>query len=428
MTIRNFIIGLLLLSASLYAGCKKEEFNYQPYHGTVADIDSIFFSAGDVRMIADGKATLKFVIETYKTITKSNGEVVRTFLDYRELPKGSVKVFEEVTNKEVGDTTFIISSMPADTLRFYAQVGNIKSPVKKVALRPVPAAPPKLYVDVIFHVWELNPTNTTYDVSSYQSTKYEDIVKGLQIMNDVVNNKLGNSPNGAPANVEFRLATKNQAGQTLAIPGYNKIIYSDEVKANAVMPTISLADFIQYINKNVATYIWTPESYLNVHVLPSGSNNSLGNLWPTKQLPPAAGETVIPGMSATSTGPADYVKDFVNVTVFMPNTLFNPGYERRIEIFSYIGNFYGLYPTSAYSTTRAFSDWCEDTPDYNPQDTRNNFFFATKTGLTGEKFVIENAMDDTRYPSSRNSLTLDQVKRMRAVMAKCPGRMNTKTQ
>jgi hypothetical protein len=247
-------------------------------------------------------------------------------------------------------------------------------------------------------------------------------------MNDVVNNKIGNSANGAMANVEFRLATKNQAGQALAIPGYNKIIYSDEVKTNPLTATISPFDFSQYITKNAATYIWAPENYLNVHVIPSGSNNSLGNLWPPKQLPAGPGEILIPGIPATATGPSDYIKDFVNVAVFMPNTLFNPGYERRIEILSFIGNFYGLYPTSSYSTARTFSDWCEDTPEYNPQDTRNNFFFATKTGLNGDKFVIENAMDDTRYPSSRNSLTLDQVKRMRAVMARCPGRMNTKTQ
>lgn len=428
MNIRKFIIGIVILSSLVYTGCKRDEFDYRMATTSVEEIDSVYFSAGDVMMIADGKASLKFVIETYKKFNKANGTVSRELVDYRELPEGSVKVFETVTNKEVGLTSFSIATMPADTLRFYAQVGNIKSAVKKVALRPNPVLPPKVYVDVIFHVWELNPANSTYDVSSYQPTKYEDIVKGLQIMNDVVNNKIGNSANGAAVNVEFRLATKNQAGQALAIPGYNKIIYSDEVKTNPLTATISSFDFSQYITKNAATYIWSPENYLNVHVIPSGSNNSLGNLWPPKQLPPGPDETLIPGVPGIASGPSDYIKDFVNVCVFMPNTLFNPGYERRIEIFSYIGNFYGLYPTTSYSTARYHSDWCEDTREYNPQDVRNNFFFPTKVGLNGDKFVIENAMDDTRYPSSRNSITLDQVKRMRAVMARCPGRMNTKPQ
>lgn len=419
------IISLTLISAFIFFGCKREAFDYKMYEPKVADIDSVYFSTGDPMLIADGKATLKFIAEAFRRIKLPSGKDSMEFIDYRLLPAGSLKVFETVTNKEVG-MTYSTSTIPSDTLRFYAQLGTSKSLVKKVALRPVPVLPPKVYVDVIFHVWELNPVNVAYDPSSYVPLKYELIEEGLKVMNQVVNNQIGNSPNGASANVEFRLAKTNPAGQLLAQPGYNKIVYSDEVKANPLVAAISLADFIQYINKTPATYIWTPESYLNVHVIPSGSNNSLGNLQPPKQLPPTAGQTLIPGITGIATGPSDYIKDFVNVTAFMPVTLFNPGYERRIDIFSFIGNFYGLIATSSYNTARTSSDWCLDTQEFNNNDPRNNFVSPIKVSTAGDKFISDYVMDDTRYPSSRNTITLDEVTRMRAVMARCPGRMNTK--
>ena len=423
----KFIIILILLCVSLVYGCKKDSFDYQMYQPKITEIDSLYFSAGDVMLIADGQAKLKFIAEAFRKIKHKNGADTLEFVDYRQLPEGSLKVYEAVSGQEVG-MSFSTTSTSVDTLKFFAQIGNLKSTVKKVAVRAKPVLPSKVYVDVIFHVWELSPANLAYDPSSYQELGYDRLVEGLKIMNQVVNNQIGTCPNGASANVEFRLATKNASGVSLAQPGYNRIVYSDEVKNNPLAATISLADFPAYINKNVNTYIWNPDAYLNVHVLPSGSNNSLGNLHPPKQLPPGPGQTAILGIPATATGPADYVKDFVNATVFMPATLFFPGFERRIEIFSFIGNFYGIYATSSYTTTRLHSDYCLDTQEFNNNDPRNNFLSPIKVAQTGEKFISDYAMDDTRYPSSRNSITLDQVTRMRAVMARCPGRMNSKPQ
>ena len=419
------IITALLFLSLVIAGCKKDGFDYDMYTPTLDDVDSVYFSTGDKSLIVDGRAKLKFIVEAYRNVKRSNGKDSMEFMDYRLLPEGSLKVFESVTGKEVG-MSYSTTQKPADTLMFYAQLGSKKSAVKKVVLRATPALPSKVYVDVIFHVWDLSPANVAYDPSSYQALTYQQILDGMAFMNKVVNNQVGTNPNGASANVEFRLAAKNMAGQALPQAGYNRIIYSDEVKANPLATTIMLTDFIQYINKNTATLIWTPENYLNVHVLPSGSNNSLGNLQPPKQLPPGQGQTAIPGIPATATGPNDYIKDFTNATVFMPVTLFNPGYERTIQIFSFIGNFYGLYATSSYTTARTHSDYCFDTQEFNNNDPRNGFLAPIKITIDGEKFISDYAMDDTRYPSSRNALTLDQVTRMRAVMARCPGRMNSK--
>ena len=420
----KLIISITLIAALVLNACSKEKFEYNIYKPTITDIDSIYFSAGDISLIADGQAQLKFIVETYKRIKRDNATDTLIFLDYKKLPEGSLKIFESVTGKEVG-MTYSTNSIPQDTLRFYAKLGSAQSETRKVYLRPKPVLPPKLYVDVIFHVWELNPSHPTYDVSSYQEIGYQQIIDGLNIMNQVVNNQIGTSPNGASANIEFRLAAKNPSGQNLAQPGYNKIVYSDNVKANPLVSSISLSDFVQFVNKTPLSYIWTPEKYLNIHVLPSGSGTVVGNLYPPKQLAPSSGQTMIPGITGIAANTSDYIRDFINATVYMPRTLFFPGYERKIELFGFVGNFYGLYPTSSYSAARTHSDYCFDTQEYNLSDVRNNLVSPIKVSVQNIKFYTEYATDDTRFPGSRNSITLDQVNRMRAVLARCPGRMNS---
>jgi len=427
MNIKNFIISAIISATACFTGCKQSEFDYKMAEATVEDVSTINFYTGSDMLIADGKATLKFIVETNKAIKNADGTAGSQLFDYRKLPAGTVKIYEETTNKEVGFTYNTSTAAAGSKLRFYAQVGNIKSPVKEVTIRATPTVLPTLFVDVIFHVWELNPTNAAYDPSSFQPTNYADIVNGLKIMNDIINNKLGNAPNGAAANIMFRLATKNVAGQTLQFPGYDRIVYSDEVKNNPLVAAINPNDFNSYINKNTARYIWNPKLYLNIQLFPFGSGTSLGALFPAKQLAPRPGEVLIPGITGIAVNDDDFVTttQAQYTTALMPYSVFRPGFERRIEIFNTIGNFYGLYSTS-YTAGRLYSDFCQDTPEYMTasQDNTTNI----QTAINGEKFFLENAMDDNRYPSTHNSITLDQVNRMRAVMLRCPGRMNSKTQ
>ena len=379
----KFIIAFGFISLLLLQSCsKKEQFSYNLFKPSIAEVDSVYFSPGDVSLIADGQANLKFIVETYRKIKRDNASDTMQFFDYRLLPEGSLKIMETVSGKQVG-MNYSTTTIPQDTLKFYAQVGAKQSAVYKVVLRPKPTPPSKVYVDVIFHVWELSPANSTYDRSSYQAVNYQQIVDGLARMNQVVNNQLSTNPNGASANVEFRLAKTNASGQILTLPGYDLITYSDEVKANPLAASFSTSDFVQYANKNVNRYIWDPAKYLNLHVLPFGSQFGAGNLYPPKQLPAGPSQTLIPGITGIATGPTDYVKDFLNVTAFVPNTLFFPGYERNIDLFYYIGTFYGLYPTSAYTTARTSSDWCLDTQEFNNSDaTKNSFVSAFKVSLT----------------------------------------------
>lgn len=419
----KILSGLICLLALAMAGCEKDGFAYKMYKPTLEDIDSIYLSATDKMMIADGKATLNFIVEAYRTVHLSSGKDSLEFVDYRLLPPGSLKIVEERSGATVG-MTYNTTTIPFDTVKFHAEIGTLKSRTKAVALRAKPAELPKIYVDVIFHVWELNTTHPTYDVSSYQPVQQAQLEEGLKYMNDIVNNKVGNSPNGASANIEFRLAAKNQAGQALPQPGYNRIVYSDNVKVNPLALTFNVSDFIAFINANKATTIWNPKQYLNIQVLPSGANNSMGTVYPAKQL---AGGTAILGITGAAANEDDFVNDYANACVGLPRTMLFPGIERKIEVFRFVGMFYGLY-TPVQNTVRLYADFCYDTRKFDGLDTRNSYSFATKVGIDNEKYIADNAMDDSRYPTLLNTITVDQVARMRAVMAKCPGRMNTKNQ
>lgn len=422
----KIIAGLALLFALLHTGCKKDGFAYKMYQPVIEDVDSIYLSATDKMMIADGQATLNFIVEAYRTVRLSSGKDSLEFIDYKQLPPGSLKIIEERSGEEVG-LQYSTTTIPFDTVKFYAEIGGTRSAVKPVALRAKPALPEKVYVDVVFHVWELNTTHPTYDVSSYQPVQHAQLEETITYLNNVVNNKVGTSPNGASANIEFRLATLNQAGQTMPLPGMNRIVYSDNVKANPLAVTFSVNDFINYINANTATMIWDPKRFLNIQVIPSGANNSMGTGYPAKQLPPQPGETAILGIAGTAADEDDFVYNYANTCVGLPRTVLFPGYERKIEAFRFIGSFYGLY-TPLYSAARLYSDYCYDTRKFNGQDPRNSYSFATKVSIDNEKYITDNAMDDIRYPTLLTSVTADQVTRMRAVMARCPGRMNSKNQ
>jgi hypothetical protein len=97
---------------------------------------------------------------------------------------------------------------------------------------------------------------------------------------------------------------------------------------------------------------------------------------------------------------------------------------KRISICSPVGGYYGVYSTQGKA---AYNDYCTDTRIYNNDDAvKNSWTTITKTDLKGNKFLANNAMDDTRFPSLRNTFTRDQVNRIRWVIANSPLRNHGK--
>ncbi len=410
---KKFIYLCTLLAA--LQSCKKEAFDYSIYQPQVSDIDSIAFFTGSPSLIADGKASLQFVLEAFRKvqIKASNGQLKDTmmFVDYRALPSSEVRFYAD--GQLTTGAEFSTSLSSKASLEFYAQIGQIKSKVKTVKILKPIAVAEKRYVDVIFHVFELSTTDPAYDALTYQEVPPKYLQAAIEYANLVFSNSFGKDPNGAAAGIEFRLAKTNASGGGLAVPGYNKIIYDASWKAS---PTANFvpANFWNKVNSTVG-YQWNKDKFLNIYVMPSSANNSIGNNRAAYQIVPA-GQAPLQGITNTVNSAADVpTNDFyTNYGLGVHRTVFFPGADRKIEIASYLGLYYGLYRgTDA-------ADYVSDTRKYSL--TGNNQKDLLKVGLDGEKFLANNAMDDIRYGSLRNCFTQGQVNRMRLVMDRSPVR------
>ncbi|MEO6682759.1 MAG: hypothetical protein ABIN48_08015 [Ginsengibacter sp.] len=417
----NIKINKILFTAVAFtlvvAGCKKDTFDHQMYEPSVAEIDSVYFSPGADKLVADGQAKLKFVVEAFRKISKetpSGRKDTLVKIDHRLLPKGSVQILmngQPYDKMEYSTTTYSPTN-----LTFSAKIGKATSKPFEVALRQKQVLLQKVNVDVVFHVFELKNTDPAYDHLTYQNVTQDLLEKAIEDMNNVFNNVYGDNPNGGNANIHFRLAEKNAAGSKLTKPGYNMISYD---KSWMKFTFFSPNDFFNKVNE-IASYTWDPKRFLNIYIIPSGANNSMGNNTPNHQIVPS-GQSPIPGITNIITN-ASQLPTGTNYTVYgvgVPRTLLFPGTDRRIELSPFIGTYYGLKRTGVASPT--FEDYCDDTRLYIAT---NQFQELVKTGIDGMKFLADNAMDDSRYPSLRNSFTIDQVSRIRAVMANCPARMH----
>jgi len=410
-----YIIGVLLL----FQSCEKESFPYETYQANAQEIDSVYFSPGSRSLIADGKATLQFVLEAFRkvSIATANGTKKDTmmFVDYQTLPADHVQIF--VDGKAQQSMEFTTKDFAKQELTLYAQIGNVKSKVKTISLRKPPVAATKRVVDVVFHVFELEPTDPSYDPLTYQPIEQRQLEQAIAYANLVFANANGKDPNGANAGIEFRLAKKNVAGANLALPGYNKIMYNSSSRASSFF---SLADFSKKINATNA-YQWNKNKFLNIYLLPLSASNSLGIQRANYQIVPP-GSAPIPGVVNIVNSIADVpTTDFY--TTFglgIHRNIFFPGMDRNIEIASYLGVYYGLYRTTVVE------DYVSDTRKYTFSNNITNSLL--KIGNDGEKFLANNALDDIRYPSLRNSFTLGQVERMRLIMERSPVRSNWTTE
>ena len=420
MKMKKYIL-LLTIIAIFLNGCEEKSFEYDLYDANINDIDSVGFSTGAYRLIADGHATLKFHVDAYRSVKYEAENKSRMILiNPRSLPKDIVKVLDE-NGTEVG-LEYSTTKMGSGTKIFHAEINNISSINHSVILREPQILPSKLYVDVIFHVCELSATDKEYDPMSYKNLDPALLGKLIVELNEVFNNKLYNSPNGASANIEFRLATKYN-GVAMNTPGYHLITFDASWKVKPTNTSYLASDFITKFDATPATYIWDPNQYLNVYIYTSASTTK-----PPFQVVPD-GKTSMPGMGTVIT------KDKVNT---VPQTVANCGVHitpvsfqqyytlNRINATNNFANYYGLYNTE-YGTT-VTDDYCFDTMRYPVNNIIANIGIV-KVDRFGNKFITDNATQVGYYNYGlKNTFTLDQVNRIRYAIENCPLRKNGKTQ
>jgi hypothetical protein len=417
-------IILLLMPAVWMLSCKQESFDYIIPEAAAIKIDSIDFSAGSSSLIADGQASLSFIIQAYSKKQVTINGVARdsmVLIPADRIPAENKKVFDE-NGKESGLSFSTTSTTPA-TKSFYAKIGDKQSVTRQVTINAADPAYTKIVIPVVIHVFELKKTDAKrypwYVEVDYK--RLQDMVAG---MNTMFNRKGTSAPNGTSANIEFVLAPNGPDGRPLEKAGYNMFEYLSTM--NWGFGTATAATFIK---ANAAKLLWNPKKYLNIWVLPSAVfYGGITNAKPGYTL----SATPLPGLTLQKVASVD------NVPLTEPekvglmighDELYSALRGPAPNIGWRLGNFYGLFRTYSYFGENNYTDYCTDTQKWAISQFRNVY----KVSSTGILFQAENVMDATftdsnieggqNLVSRVNTFTVDQVKRIRYVVQNCPERM-----
>lgn len=408
----------------VFISCKKDVFQYNIATGNAIEIDSVAFSAGSPTLVADGQSALNFIIQVYsKEKVTINGVAIDSMVlipDDR-IPDSEKKVFDS-NGKDVG-LQFSTTSTSPSILSFYAKVGNAKSATQEVVINVAGAPYSKLVIPVIFHVFELNKTDTKrYPwYAEFDYTKLQQLVSGL---NGDFNRVGTNDPNGASANVEFVLATSGPDGTVLSKPGFDEFDYPSSFDWG--WATYNADNLVK---DNATALLWNPKKYLNVWILPSAV--FYGGIT-TTQPGFTLSDTALEGVDLQKVASIDDVPltEPESVGLMLGRDEFYSALRGPAPNLAYrFGTFYGLFHTYTYSWDPTVTDFCGDTQKFDI----NQYQDVYKKSPDGISFSAENIMDATyldynieggqNLVSRVNTMTADQVKRIRYVLANCPERM-----
>ena len=410
-----------IVLSTLLLACHKEGFDYEM---SEVKVDSISFSAGSPSLIADGQASLSFIVQAYSKKQVTISGVTKdsmVLIPADRIPDSDKKVFDE-TGKEVG-LKFSTTVTTTATKSFYAKIRDIKSVTKQVSIRTPGTSYSKIVIPVVIHVFELKK-NDPKRYPWYVEVDYkrlEDMVAG---MNGMFNRVGTSAPNGTSANIEFVLAAVGPDGKPLEKAGYNMFEYLGT--QNWGFGTSTAATFIK---ANAAKLLWNPKKYLNIWVLPSAVfYGGIANAKPGYTL----SSTPLPGVTMQQVASINAVPltEPEKVGLFMGRDELYSALRGPAPNIGYrIGNFYGLFRTYYYPSEPSYNDYCADTPKWLFSQLRNVY----KVDKDGIVFGAENVMDATfidgnieggqNLVSRVNTFTAEQVKRIRYVIENCPERM-----
>ena len=424
---------LFIISLVLFASCDEDEKYYEnPF--SLGDIKLLKIRADHKTLLPDGNAKMQFYITAFgikelpNYTTEYTGEnqdtavynpkvVCDTFeIPGDAIPAGVIKLYD-ASGKEVSDAVYSTTDATERTIYFYAGAGELESEKIGVQIRKLPEQEyEELVFPVIFHV--LNPAKKV-GTPSFEITA-EAVNKNIERLNNVFNRLVTTDPNGGNAKIKFVAAQYDSSGIKLKVAG----IHRWDINGSGEFEDIG--DYEAYILQNQLNLIYDYRHYLNIWLInyPQGANFSV--MVPTVIL---AGES-IPGLTAEEWPLTIFPKKprdvgfFINMSAFL-NPMSSADF---FEISNPFAQFFGLLTTQATedkTTTNLIdgdTDYCPDTY-YYWNDGRSVFKNTSKeedsVDEDTEYFTSYNIMD--RY-SRKNSVTVDQVARIREHIKKCPSR------
>ena len=401
MKTKYFIYPLLMFSG--LCACTPDEDELVDFSDF--QIAKVELGADHRQLIADGISTLTLnpmLYQPYKIQTDDGRDtIVYGKIPVDRLAEGTVQYFLE-DGTPLKEGKYRTTDLSKSEQGFYVTANGLKSDVFKVSIREPFAedAYETITYPVVFHLIQ-------------DKTKVE---LGQGVGADIVNyafNTIYNcfartaafSPNGADTKIRFRLAEYDPNGRKMEEKGINR--YS--------LSTSDLNNLNPEKIKNNPKICWDYKRYLNIWIV-----ENMGNSVSTPHyILNTADLNQIQGVSFEQLSLEEIEKQEYSLTDI---GLIYGARDFAIEDVGYptqMGKFFGLLDTENQK-----EDYCEDTFAYNtykePWNTAlegSNSRLKISTG--GLIFYSVNIMDASSY---KNTISMDQVKRIRTITDNCPHR------
>ncbi len=433
----TLIIAILLFS------CTPDAFEGIENPVNTEDIKIIELMSDNDKLLANGQSIMEFRIIAYdiKEIKEKYKEQIGDNITYHDsiridtfrIPedqysKGWIKVYDE-QGTVIENNQFKTSNTNSAEIEFYAKVNDLQSNTLSIKIRDVPDENyDELKIPIIFHV--LQPPS--YNAPATKVTS-EVLQEKLDLLNVIYNGQRTTNPNVGHASITFKLAKYDKYGALLKQEGLNIVNIDEE---------FSVAESLDYMKNNL---MWDPNKYLNIWIydIAQGGWSSDGSKSFKVEQPTVIlqGSDNIPGINALEV--EDYsLSDITELTdigiVYNKTDFLRDGKSfgtTYFELSRIMGLYLGLYPMEIdirtyydynlgkWVTINNFidgdTDFCEDTSPY--------YFTSSlykKDANTGNYFTTFNIM--ANYSRS-NSITVDQAKRIRDVLERCPSRWSYKS-
>ena len=401
MKTKYFIYPLLMFSG--LCACTPDEDELVDFSDF--QIAKVELGADHRQLIADGISTLTLnpmLYQPYKIQTDDGRDtIVYGKIPVDRLAEGTVQYFLE-DGTPLKEGKYRTTDLSKSEQGFYVTANGLKSDVFKVSIREPFAedAYETITYPVVFHLIQ-------------DKTKVE---LGQGVGADIVNyafNTIYNcfartaafSPNGADTKIRFRLAEYDPNGRKMEEKGINR--YS--------LSTSDLNNLNPEKIKNNPKICWDYKRYLNIWIV-----ENMGNSVSTPHyILNTADLNQIQGVSFEQLSLEEIEKQEYSLTDI---GLIYGARNFAIEDVGYptqMGKFFGLLDTENQK-----EDYCEDTFAYNTYKEPWNTALEgsnsrLKISTDGLIFYSVNIMDASSY---KNTISMDQVKRIRTITDNCPHR------
>lgn len=359
-------------------------------------ISRIDLSPNSPVLNADGTSELSFKVRCYYMV-----DTLEVRLPEERVPYDSITVTDANGNTFKVTETYK-STASTDSAVFIARFRSIASPQVKVALRPAASLGLQtLRIPLVF-----TALYTDKDKERIANLTIDKLQAMVDRVNKVFAGTIENAPNGCDAKMEFYIKAFYQV----------RITNEQDDDIDAYLKANQMNDVDKVVN------VWIYNAVAN-------SSVSATNIHPYYTLRSADD---IPGLDL------EEVTALTDISDLEPNAVgigmsYNDVYQYETHqsdnaFENLLGRYYGLLETGSrfsLSDTRTDIDYCADTYTYQRGSGSILKNTITLPGQPrGRVYESYNIMD---VPSRSTSLSVDQVKRIRQVIADCPYRQQGET-